>query len=183
MKLAAHQPNLVPWFPFFYKMKRADVFILMINCQFEKNGFQNRALVKGKWWTLPVMGGNELIKNKSYLNGTTLVDVNIPLILGFARLLGIDTRKVHFDFETDQAGTDRLIELCKRFDCNEYLTNPEAMDKYLDEKLMNKHGIEVIPCDVPNQYKKSLFEILDENGIEGASKIINKEFKLKGAIE
>jgi len=178
-KIAIHQPNLLPWFPYFYKMHKADIFVLMVHCQFEKNGFQNRALVKDKWWTLPVVNGNVTIKDKFYTNGNKLTDVNIPLILGFAKLLGINTSKIHHDFPSETRGTERIIEICKRFDCDQYLTNPEAMDKYLDEKMMNDAGIEVVACDVPKQFKKSLIEIFEECGIEGATKVLNKEFACK----
>lgn len=180
-KIAIHQPNLIPWFPFFYKMQQADIFVLMINCQFEKNGFQNRALVKDKWWTSPVVGGTCEIKDKFYSNGNKLTDVNVPLIIGFAKLLGINTSKIHYDFPpTAEGKTERIIEICKRFDCDQYLTNPDAKEKYLDEKLMNDNAIEVIGCDVPNQFKKSLFEMFEINGIEGTIKILKKEFNLKG---
>ena len=180
-KIAIHQPNLLSWCPFFYKMHKADIFVILINCQFEKNGFQNRALVKEKWWTLPVVNGTCDIKDKFYTNGNKLIDVNMPLIIGFAKLLGINTSKIHYDFPAESKGkTERLIEICKRFDCDQYLTNSDAKKKYLDEKLMNENGIEVVDCDVPNQFKKSLFEMFEQNGIEGTIKILNKEFNLKG---
>ena len=41
MKIAIHQPNFLPWYPFFQKIKEVDKFIILGNCQFEKNGFQN----------------------------------------------------------------------------------------------------------------------------------------------
>jgi len=176
-KIACHQINFFPWFPFFYKMAHVDKFILMINCQFEKNGFQNRALVKNEWWTLPVVSGTCDIKDKFYTNGNKLTDVNVPFIIGFAKLLGINTSKIHYDFPTQITGkTERIIEICKRFDCDQYVTNPDATKKYLDEKLMNDNGIEVLGCDVPNQYKKSMFEMFEENGIEGTIKVLNKDF-------
>ncbi|MCH7624194.1 MAG: WbqC family protein [Nitrospinae bacterium] len=45
MLLAAHQANFIPWLPYFDKMNKADIFVMMINCQFEKNGWQNRCEV------------------------------------------------------------------------------------------------------------------------------------------
>ncbi len=174
MKIGIHQPNLIPWFPFFYKMAKSDIFVLMINCQFEKNGFQNRCNVKGEWWTAPVMSGTCLIKDKKYANGNSLSEVNVPLILGFARLLGIDTSKIHYDFATEKKGTERIIEICKMYKCDEYLTNPEAMDKYLDEKEMNNNAIEVVACDTP--YKKSLFEMFETHGIDGTAQLLYKNY-------
>lgn len=177
--LAAHQINFLPWFPFFYKMRKSDIFVLMINCQFEKNGFQNRALVNDQWWTLPVESGTCDIRDKKYVNGYKLTDINIPLIFSFAKVLGINTDKIHIDFPTAKKGTDRLIEICQRYNADYYITNPDAMDKYLDEKAMNTQGIKVLPCDVPQEYKKSLFEMFDTYGIDGTTNILNKDFVCK----
>lgn len=152
---------------------------MLVHCNFEKNGYQNRANVNGKWWTLPVESGTSLIKDKKYTNGYSVMDVNIPLIYGFAKVLGIDTDKIHLDFPTDRKGTDRIVEICKRFKCDEYLTNPDATNKYLDERQMNNAGIKIVPCDVPTEYKKSLFEMFSQHGIDGTVKILNKEFVCK----
>lgn len=179
MKIGIHQINFAPWFPFFYKMKKSDIFVLMIHCQFEKNGYQNRAKVNDQWWTLPVESGTCLIKDKKYVNGYKLTDINIPLIYSFAKMLSIDTNKVHLDFPTDKKGTERIIEICQRFGCNEYVTNPDATEKYLDEKLMKKHGISIVPCEVPKEYQKSIFEMFDIYGIDGTTSILNREFVFK----
>src|SRR3990172_8374539 len=103
-KIAIHQPNFAPWLPFFAKIHQADIFVLMINAQFEKNGYQNRCSVNGKWWTKPVKSGNELIKDKQYVDGQKLYDVNIHWILAIAKTLSIDTSKIHIDFETKKTG-------------------------------------------------------------------------------
>lgn len=176
MKMAIHQPNFVPWFPFFYKMHHADKFVLMIHCQYEKNGFQNRAWVNDRWWTLPVKKGNELIIGKSYINGSKMVEVNQLWILAIAKTLGIDTSKVHFDSPTELKGTERLIEICKRHGCDEYFTNPDAVRKYVNEPLMEQYGLKIVPVDIPKQYHKSIFEMFNEHGISGTVKILNKDF-------
>lgn len=58
MKVAIHQPNFLPWPGFFYKMAKSDIFVLLDNVQYEKNGPTNRTKIKtsrGKsWLTLPV---------------------------------------------------------------------------------------------------------------------------------
>lgn len=178
MKIGIHQPNFMfGWFDHIYKLNKSDVFIVMINCQFEKNGFQNRANIWEKWWTLPVKSGLQPIKEKQYMNGKSLVDVNMHWILWLCGVLGIDSKKIHFDFETEKRGTERIIEICKKFDCDEYLTNPDAMNKYLDEKMMNDSGIEVIACETP--HKKHILEMFNSHGIDGAIKLLNKEYKLK----
>lgn len=176
MKIGIHQPNFVPWLPFFYKMQQSDVFVCMINCQFEKNGFQNRFNIGEDWITKSVVGGSCSIKEKFYTDGNKLIDVNMPLIIGFAKMLSINTSKVHYDFETEATGTKRIIEICKRFDCDQYLTNPDAMNKYLSEKEMNDNGIEVVGCDLPKQYRVPIFKALEEWGVEGCIKIIQKDW-------
>ncbi len=54
-----HQPNFLPWMGFFHKMALADVFILLDNVPFTKNGFQNRVKIKSaqgeQWLTVPVL--------------------------------------------------------------------------------------------------------------------------------
>lgn len=177
MILAAHQPNLIPHLPYFRKMQLADKFVLMAHCQFEKNGWTNRFKYKDKWMTMPVMGGKELIYYKRYVNGYPLVEVNTPLIFAFAKMLGINTDKVHLDYDTIESGTNRIIDYCKRFDCDEYLTNPEAEEKYLDIQKMEREGIKVIPFEVSNDYKISLFEAFEKWGIEGTGKMVRKRWK------
>lgn len=176
MKIGIHQPNLAPWLPFFHKIQQSDIFVVMINCQFEKNGFQNRFKVRDKWITKPVVGGTCLIKDKFYHDATKLIDVNMPIIIGFAKLLGINTSKIHYDFSTDNKGTDRIIEICRRFRCDEYITNPDATSKYLDDAAMNRSGIKITACEMPEQYRVSLFEALENWGVEGCAKLIQKDW-------
>lgn len=57
--VAIHQPNFLPWLGFFHKMMVADIFILLDNVPFTKNGFQNRVKIKSaqgeQWLTVPVL--------------------------------------------------------------------------------------------------------------------------------
>ena len=57
MRLAIHQPNFMPWYPFFEKIKNCDKFIMLTHCQFEKNGYQNRFNLNDKWYTMSVKKG------------------------------------------------------------------------------------------------------------------------------
>ena len=68
MIVTIHQPNFVPWYPFFQKMEQADLFILLGHCQFEKNGFQNRFQLENTWNTFSVKKGKEPIIEKQYIN-------------------------------------------------------------------------------------------------------------------
>lgn len=53
-----HQPQYIPWVPYFDKILQSDVFIFLDSVQFQKNGVQNRNQIKmdGKavWLTVPV---------------------------------------------------------------------------------------------------------------------------------
>lgn len=176
MILAAHQPNLMPWFPYFEKMAACDVFVIQINCQFEKNGFQNRCMVNGKWWTNPVRGGTALIREKLYTDGKYLCDINWKLIKVFAEFLGIDTNKIVVDIPSEHRDpTMKLIELCKLYGCDEYLTNPDATQKYLDGELMEKNSIKIIPFK--SEFKFHLFEMFDKFGIEKTKEFIRRRCK------
>jgi len=57
--VSIHQPNFLPWLGFFDKVARSDIFILLDDVQFEKNGWQNRNLIKGpegsQWLTVPIL--------------------------------------------------------------------------------------------------------------------------------
>ena len=53
-----HQPQYLPWIPYFSKILESDLFIILDNVAFQKNGVQNRNQIKtpnGKTWlTLPI---------------------------------------------------------------------------------------------------------------------------------
>lgn len=56
--VSIHQPQYLPWVPYFDKILRADLFVLLDNVQFQKNGLQNRNQIKTPhgitWLTVPV---------------------------------------------------------------------------------------------------------------------------------
>lgn len=58
MIVSIHQPNFLPFVGYFSKMKNSDIFILLDDCQYEKNDFTNRNKIKTasgeQWITLPV---------------------------------------------------------------------------------------------------------------------------------
>lgn len=58
MIAAIHQPNFVPWIGYFYKIYKADVFVILDDVQYIKNSFINRNRIKTptgeQWLTIPV---------------------------------------------------------------------------------------------------------------------------------
>lgn len=59
MRIAIHQPEHLPYLGFMYKMSQCDLFVLLDDVQFQKNGFQNRNRIKtsqgAQWITVPVL--------------------------------------------------------------------------------------------------------------------------------
>lgn len=58
MIVSIHQPQYLPWLPYFLKIEKSDVFILLDTVDFQKNGLQNRNQIKtaqgAHWLTVPV---------------------------------------------------------------------------------------------------------------------------------
>lgn len=56
--VAIHQPQYLSWVPYFDKILQSDMFVLLDNVQFQKNGLQNRNQIKTKdgllWLSIPV---------------------------------------------------------------------------------------------------------------------------------
>jgi hypothetical protein len=172
MRVAIHQVNFIPWMPFFEKIHQADIFVILKEVQFPKNSWSNRCQVNGKWWTNPVEHGLVPIKEKRYITGQSLFEINMLWILAVAKLLNIDTNKIKLDFPTEKKGTERIIEICKYYEADEYLANPEATMMYLDEKMLNDNGIRLIPFI--SHHKKHPFEYFSEIGIEKTREMLNE---------
>jgi len=58
MLYAAHQPDLLPYSGFFYKMAKADVFDLKVWDQYVNRGYQRRVMMRGRWASLPLEPGS-----------------------------------------------------------------------------------------------------------------------------
>ena len=58
MDISIHQPQYLPWLPYFTKIEQSDQFILLDSVHFQKNGLQNRNQIKTQqgreWLTVPV---------------------------------------------------------------------------------------------------------------------------------
>lgn len=169
MKIGIHQPNLIPAFPFFYKMAMCDKFIILTHVDFEKNNFQNRYLLNetDKWVTKSVKSGKTTIGQKQYADGTSLFSLNMHWINSIRLTLNISTPIV-FDYPTKLTKTERLIDLIKYYGGDTYVTNPSAKDKYLDEDLMRASGVDILYCSPPKHLLRHTFEVFADYGIDGA---------------
>lgn len=54
MIVAAHQPDLLPYSGFFYKMAKADVFDIKWRDQFVERGYQRRVKMMDQWVSIPL---------------------------------------------------------------------------------------------------------------------------------
>ena len=56
--VAIHQPQYLPWVPYFDKMDQCDIFVYLDTVQYQKRGVQNRNQIKtphgAQWLTIPV---------------------------------------------------------------------------------------------------------------------------------
>ena len=61
MIISIHQSQYLPWPPYFKKIAKSDVFVVLDDVQFQKNGVQNRNKLRNQqedfWLTIPVRGG------------------------------------------------------------------------------------------------------------------------------
>jgi hypothetical protein len=190
MKICAiHQPNFFPWFPFFQKIMEADIFVILGYCQFEKNNYQNRFYFDNKWYTIPVKHGKSTnqILDKKYIEpvvnigkiisklpeysdfimdlavdiNENLFESNVSIILNICKRLNIPVEKITYDYPTQFTKTERLVDICKWYGCDTYLSGIGAK-KYLDLNLFSCNNIEVIFQKEQKLIKKPILECLQK---------------------
>jgi hypothetical protein len=184
MIVAIHQPNFMPWYPFFQKIIDVDIFVTLSYCQFEKNNFQNRFNMDNQWYTLSVFKGLNPIIEKIYVNpqhdweiiktrlpnynlsifdeciSSSLSHTNIMIINKIAKLLNIKTQIVE-DYETNLTGEERLVNICKTYNATTYLSGLSGK-KYMNLKEFEKNNIKVIFQDEKEMIKQPILKILKE---------------------
>lgn len=224
--ITIHQPEYLPYIGFFDRISKADIFIILDDVGYQKNGFMNRNKIKNsqgwQWITIPVRGRspnkkvNEVLTdNKTdwaenqwkmiYFNyckapyfkeyseffkktfekkWDNLAELDIYLIKNIAELLGIKARiEKSSNLKIEGDGTDRLVNICKQFKADTYLSGPGGRD-YMDLDKFKKENIEVVFQKFnPPEYSQMFMEkgfiphlsIIDLLFNEGANsaKIIN----------
>jgi hypothetical protein len=184
MILSVHQPAFMPWYPLFQKINESDLFIFQSHCQYQRRGFQNRFEINGKWHTMSVKKADvktlisdieysdaymdwKKIKNQlpqyrqkleyfDHCISDNLAKTNQAIIATICDKLDIDT-KISYDYKTSLLSTERLIDLCIKFNADTYLSGLGGKN-YMDLNLFSKHGIKVI--FQKNLEKKPILEML-----------------------
>lgn len=77
--VAGHQPNFFPWFGYFEKMLKCDIFVFSDDVQYPKQSFVNRVEIPvggtPTYLTLPVRkGGDSRIADKHYVKDAAILD-------------------------------------------------------------------------------------------------------------
>ena len=186
--ISIHQPNFMPWYPFFDKVQRADIFVILTHVQFEKNGYQNRFNMDNRWHTLSVYKGLEPINKKKYVNAKrdwnkikinlkqyesilskfddcicdSVANTNVDIIHRITEMLGITT-KIVIDFPTDKTATNRLVEICKEYRADTYIAGASGA-KYMDIEKFEKENINVAYQNLEAKIQIPILEILKQRG-------------------
>ena len=182
--ITIHQPNFFPWYPFFQKMNSADLFVILENCQFEKNNFQNRFNLNNKWYTMSTSRHLRPIVEKRYLNfekdwfsiknrlpeylpileqfdgcmTENLSETNTAIIKKIKNDLKIDTKIVR-DYTTHKKGTSRLVDICKQYNAKTYISGISGK-KYLNIEEFENSGIEVVFQNEQTMIKEPILQVL-----------------------
>lgn len=61
MIVGIHQPDLLPYSGFWFKMATSDVFVLAVHDQFQKHGYQRRVRMRGTWVSHQLVGKPALV--------------------------------------------------------------------------------------------------------------------------
>ena len=187
MIITIHQPNFVPWYPFFQKMEMADVFVFLTHCQYRKNYFQNRFNIGDTWHTMSVSKKVANMTDKQYMNpekdwnriksnlpayadilvlfddciSDDLVETNTSIIIKIAELLKFDV-EFQFDYKTELTSNERLIDLCLNFGADTYIAGTGSSD-YMEVDLFEDNGISVEFQKEDDKIQKPILEILSES--------------------
>jgi WbqC-like protein family len=61
VRVAIHQPDLLPWSGFWFKMMHVDRFVIAEHDQLQKHWMQRRVMMRETWVSLPLVGKPRLI--------------------------------------------------------------------------------------------------------------------------
>ncbi|MEK7541214.1 MAG: WbqC family protein [Patescibacteria group bacterium] len=194
MIISAHQPEYLPYLGFFYKIAKADKFILVDHIQYYDGSFQNRNRIRASnsqgwlWLTVPVITSgkgyqkineveidnsipwarqhwktiyfnykktpffdmyNDSFKKIYFKKWNKISDLNENIIFYLREKIGIKTpivKSSDYDFKGHK--TDLIVELCKKFEADVYLSGPgltvEGKEHYIEEEKLKKNDIKLV---------------------------------------
>ncbi|MFZ2502294.1 MAG: WbqC family protein [Nocardioides sp.] len=61
MKVTIHQPDLLPYSGFWFKMATCERFVVAVHDQFQKHGYQRRVTMRGTWVSHQLVGKPALV--------------------------------------------------------------------------------------------------------------------------
>jgi hypothetical protein len=61
MKVAIHQPDLLPYSGFWFKLATSDRFVIASHDQFQKHGYQRRVMMRDAWCSHQLVGKPSLV--------------------------------------------------------------------------------------------------------------------------
>ncbi len=67
MRVAIHQPDLLPYSGFWFKMVESDLFAIAAHDQFQKHGYQRRVAMRDRWCSHQLVGKPSLIPISSVM--------------------------------------------------------------------------------------------------------------------
>jgi hypothetical protein len=176
MIISCHQPNLLPWTPYFEKIQQSDLFVILENVQFTRHQFQNRFEYRGKWQTMPVKRGHlhDLIKDKEYLEpilswskikksvdkiqlsqfdefiSENLSKTNSLIINRLCEIMKISTPLISDTKSNLADASQKLLEICLKHGATTYLSGPSGR-KYLNENVFKLNGVRIIYFEPTNK--------------------------------
>jgi len=124
--VAGHQPNFLPWFGYFEKMLKCDLFVYSDDVQFPKQCYTNRVEIpvgqQATFLTLPVKKGDDArVADKRYVKDTaTLARLPKTLRINLGGLPHFaDVERVIDEFESACVQHDTVADL--NIHVNQYL--------------------------------------------------------------
>ena len=152
-----HQPNFIPWLPFFIKMKLSDCFVILDHVEYSKNGWTNRCQVtNGKselFLTIPINGS----------------DTSLPI--NMVRVSELEYKKKY----------RKIQKTCSNIFSKKPVSETIKLllkDELLEEKLLSKINLKIITdiasiLGIDTQIKKSS-ENLENFGLYKSSELVEK---------
>jgi hypothetical protein len=110
--VSIHQPDLLPYSGFWFKMVNSDVFVLAVHDQFQKHGYQRRVRMRDTWVSHQLVGKPALVPIRT-----------IAIQPGWQGRL-VDSIKGRYS--GSKHWKDRGVELCARIDAASGPTLVEA---------------------------------------------------------